>query len=47
VGEILKIRISVGGEIFCPHLGSHFLRGNIHKGKYITQEKAATLKTFK
>jgi hypothetical protein len=39
-------RVSVDGIIFCPHLCSLFPRGNIHEGKYITQERAATLKTF-
>lgn len=42
-----KIRISVGGEIFCPHLGEDFLRGNIHHGRYISQESAASLPVFR
>jgi len=41
-------RVSFDGISMCPHLGKKYPRGNIHKGKYITQEKAATtLKTFK
>jgi len=46
VVEILKMRISVGGEIFCPHLGSHFPRGNIHQERIISQQSAASIKTF-
>jgi hypothetical protein len=47
VVEILKIRISIGGEIFCPHLGSHFLRGNIHQERIISQQSVASLPTFR
>jgi hypothetical protein len=44
---ILKIRISVGGEIFCPCLGSHFPRGNIYRGRTISQQSAASLPMFR
>ena len=42
-----KIRITIGGEIFCPHLGADYPRGNIHQGMYISQESAASLPVFR
>jgi hypothetical protein len=47
VVEILKLRITVGCETFCPHLGSHFLWGNIHQGTIISQQNAASLPMFR
>jgi len=45
VVEILKIRMSIGGEIICPHIGSHFPRGNIHQERIISHQSAASLPT--
>jgi hypothetical protein len=47
VVEILKLRITVGGETFCPHLGSHFPHGNIHQGRIISQTKCCILPMFR
>ena len=42
-----KLQVYVGGMIVCPNLGIHFPRGDNHKGRIITQEKAASLPFFR
>ena len=43
---VLNIGSLLIGQIACPHLDSHFPRGIICKGIYITPKHAASLQTF-